>query len=122
MPGVQQAFDGGHFRTGALAGGGDASEGLMAVDQLGAGAAVAGVAADLGADEAEVVAQHLGEALGGMGVDFLADTVDDQTDRFERAVGQIELRLFDGVVHGVLSQERASRTARRTRVRAASRR
>ena len=38
---------------------------LRAVEQHGAGAAVAGVAADLGAGEPEIVAQHVGEARDG---------------------------------------------------------
>jgi hypothetical protein len=39
----------------------EAGAGLRAVDQHGAGAAIAGVAADLGAGEAEALAQRVGE-------------------------------------------------------------
>ena len=60
--GAGKAFDGAHDAAFALADGDDARAQRLAVEQHGAGAAVAGMAADLGADEAELVAQGVGEA------------------------------------------------------------
>ena len=57
-----QAFDRGHGPARALADRDDARADLLAVEEHGAGAAIAGVAADLRADEAELVAQGIREA------------------------------------------------------------
>ena len=56
-----RAFDRRHRAAGALADADDARADLFAAEQHRAGAAVAGVAADLGAREAELVAQGVGE-------------------------------------------------------------
>ena len=50
--------------AGGAGGGGEAGADRLAVEEHGAGAAVAGVAADLGAGEAGVLAQELGEPAG----------------------------------------------------------
>ena len=57
-----ESFDGRHHAPFALADGDDAGAHLRVVDEHGACAAVAGMAADLGADEAELVAQRVGKA------------------------------------------------------------
>ena len=45
---------------------------LLAVEQHGAGTAVAGMAADLGASQAEVVAQHIREAARRLGDELVS--------------------------------------------------
>ena len=59
-------------------GGGEAGAGGAAVDQHGAGAAIPGIAADLGAGQAEVFAQNLGQAAGGGGVAVAGGAVQDE--------------------------------------------
>ena len=58
----RQPLDGHDGAAGHLADRHQAGADLPSVEQHGAGAAIAGVAADLGAGEAEIVAQHVGEA------------------------------------------------------------
>ena len=55
---LAQPFDGGDRAAFALAAGDEAGADRLAVEQHRAGAAIAGVAADLGAGQAELVAQH----------------------------------------------------------------
>ena len=58
---VGEAFDGAHRAARNAGYGNQAGADRLAVEQDGAGAAVAGVAADLGAGQAELVAQHRGQ-------------------------------------------------------------
>src|SRR4029079_19827502 len=78
--GPREAFDRRHRAAAALADGDDARADLLAVEQHRARAAVAGVAADLGAGEAELVAQRVGESprriaerTAGPGLDLEAE-------------------------------------------------
>ncbi len=64
-----------------LAGRNEAGAGLPPVDQHGAGTAVARVAADLHAFQAEVIAQHLGQASGRVGFDLLTFASDVEGQR-----------------------------------------
>ena len=64
-----EAFDGDDGAPRRAGGGGEAGADGLAVEEDGAGAAVAGVAADLGAGEAGVLAQELREAAGRGGVE-----------------------------------------------------
>ena len=53
---------------------------LLALQQHGAGAAIPGIAADLGAGQAQILAQRLGEAPGGRGLHGDAGTVQMEAD------------------------------------------
>ena len=53
-----------------------------AVDDHGAGAALAGVAADVGAGEVEILAQQLHEHASGLDLHGTGDAIDDKGDLF----------------------------------------
>jgi hypothetical protein len=72
-------------RTFALAERGEAGAGLGAVHQHGAGAAIAGVAADLGAEQAEALAQGFGQPRAGRHRDDLFGAVQDEPREGERS-------------------------------------
>ena len=93
----------------ALADGDDAGAHLLAVEQHRAGAAVAGVAADLGAGQAELVAQRVGEPPRRIADELALAAVDLQADDLPRC----------GVARGHGAYEPR---ARASRVRVASRR
>src|SRR5260221_12359339 len=63
----REAFDRGDVASADLADSDEAGADLRAVEQHGAGATIAGVAADLGADGTELVAKDIAEAAGGSG-------------------------------------------------------
>ena len=65
-----EALDGDDAAAGGARDGDQAGADLAIVEQDRAGAAVAGVAADFGAGEAELVAQDVGEAVHRVGVDL----------------------------------------------------
>jgi hypothetical protein len=102
-------FDRRHRTTLALADRDDARAHLRVVEKHGAGAAVAGVAADLGAGEAELVAQRVGEAPRRIADELARARVDMQADDLSR------LEVARG--HGVNDAR-----ARRSSVAVASRR
>jgi hypothetical protein len=107
---AREPFDGDDLSAFGLRERSQAGAHLAAVEQHRAGAAVAGVAADLRSGKAEVVAQHVGQArLGrGRGADLLA--VDRELDGFGE---ELRARL----VHARLP---SSFSVRRTSVSAAS--
>ena len=107
--GLGEALDRRHRAPGALADGDDARADLLAVEQHGAGAAVAGVAADLGAGEAELVAQGIREAPRGVAGELARGAVDAEANDVDR--GQVARG------HATIS-----RRARRSSVAVASRR
>ena len=76
-----EAFYGGDFPPGGLADSGKAGADLAPVEEHGAGAAVACVAPDLGTGEAELVAQHVGEARCGRGGDADFPAIDRESGR-----------------------------------------
>ena len=82
--GAGEALDRRHRAAVALADGDDARADLLAVEQHGAGAAVAGVAADLGAGQAELVAQRVGEPPAGSPASSRARAVDVEADDLDR--------------------------------------
>ncbi len=65
-----QALHGGHVAALGLGRGHHARAHLTTIDQHRTGATIAGVATDFGAGEAEIVAQHVGEPLDGIGRDL----------------------------------------------------
>ncbi len=65
-------LDRGDGRPSACAGGDEAGADLRAIEKDGAGAAIAGIAADLGAGEPQALAQRVGEARKGRGGDLRA--------------------------------------------------
>ena len=75
-----------------LTGGDEAGAGLLTVEEHRAGAAVAGVAADLGAGKPEAVAQRTGEARERIGGDGDRIAVDPEAGIVSR-VGHAALRL-----------------------------
>jgi hypothetical protein len=72
-------------RTFALAERGEAGASLGTVHQHGAGAAIAGVAADLGAEQAEALAQGFGQPRAGRHRDDLFGAVQDEPREGERS-------------------------------------
>ena len=78
------------------------------VEQHRAGAAVAGVAADLGPDQAEVVAQHVGQAPRRIG------------DELARARIDVAAHDLDRRASRAVMSARARARARRSSVRVAS--
>ena len=80
LPPAGKSLDGHHLPAGALAGGDDAGADLLAVEQHRAGAAVAGMAADLGAGQAEFVAQQVRQAPARIECDLQRLAVHAQRD------------------------------------------
>ena len=66
------------LRPSSIRTGDDAGEDRLAVDQHRAGAALAETAAELGAVQREIVAQHVEERRVGIGVDLMVAPVDRQ--------------------------------------------
>ena len=126
--GAGEAFDRRHRAAVALADADDARAHLLAVEQHGAGAAVAGVAADLGAGQAELVAQGVGEAPARVAGELARAAVDvDAHDLDRRQVARGHRRLRARIRQRARAGRRAhgaatSRRARRTSVAVASRR
>ena len=114
---VGQTLDGGDRPAGGLTDRGQAGAHRDAVDQDGAGTAVAGIAADLGAGEPQVLAQHLRQSPHRRRLDRHRPTIQGHLPGW---------KLQGGQLHGdiVLQASRSSRSvnARPIRVRAASRR
>jgi hypothetical protein len=79
-----QALDGDDRATGDLRHRHEAGADLAAVEPHRAGAAVAGVATDLGAGEAEVVAQDVGQAAHGIDVEVDLAAVEREGDLLGR--------------------------------------
>ena len=73
-----QPLDGGDAAAGDAGGGRQAGADRDAVEKHGAGAAVAGVAADLGAGETGLLAQKVGEPARRRGLERPRDTVQHQ--------------------------------------------
>ena len=126
--GAGEAFDRRHRAAVALADADDARADLLAVEQHRAGAAVAGVAADLGAGQAELVAQRVGEAPARIAGELARAAVDVDADDAGSPAGRARSsapprahsasRVAGARAHG----EATSRRARRTSVAVASRR
>ncbi len=100
----RKTFHRGDAASGNLAGGNQAGADLRTVEQHRAGAAIAGVAADLGAGGAELVAQHIGEASRRLDLHGDGSAVETEIDALAR------------VPHGATSPSRL----RATRASAAS--
>ena len=79
--GAGEALDGGDAAAGGAGGGGQAGADRVAVEEHGAGAAVAGVAADLGAGEAGCLAEEVGEAAGRGGLEAGRAAVEGEAQR-----------------------------------------
>jgi hypothetical protein len=94
-----QALDGDDAAAFDAGDGDQARTDLAAVEQHRAGAAIAGVAADLGAGETERVTQHVGEALHGVGLEL------------DGAAVQGELDAFGGRPHAAMVRRSSVRTA-----------
>ena len=112
---VRDAFDGLHPPALELCRRNEAGAGLLLVDEHRAGAAIAGVAADLGAGEAELLAQHARQAHVGTRGDLDLLVVDGEHDR------ACELLRDHAATPSARGSMKAA-SARRTRMRAASRR
>jgi hypothetical protein len=109
------ALDGVHIRTMRLRRRDEAGADLCAVDEHGAGAAIAGVAADLGAGESEPVAQHVGERLERTRLHAPRFPVDDQGKGDRRGGGR---RLVHR--HAALRSRQSANPARRSRMSASA--
>src|SRR5262249_49755235 len=82
---LDQTFD--RLDRPAVHPGGELAAGVdgLAVDEHGAGAALAAVAADLGAGEIQLIAEELGEGPAVVDLDAAAAAVEGERDRMPRA-------------------------------------
>ncbi len=108
-------FDGVHRGAMGLRCRHEAGADLRAVEQHGAGAAIAGVAADLGSGEAEPVAQEIGERLERRRLDEARLAVERERNRERR---RRRRGLMDA--HAALRAAVSARLARKSRVSASA--